>query len=189
MKVKRLIFSAIVIVITSSSLSAQDPLDFNDPAIAVVTEGSEVVSGHAVSLSIVGLEYSYERAMGGNWSLIARAGFPCALTSALIVVQNGASSYNFEWAPRPGIVIEPRYYTNLKQRYDKGKNTLNNCADFIGLQIKAYYAGRADVSAIGIYGFRRGGEHWFREYTGGIAFHTKWGSILPHLNFRIGYSF
>ena len=102
---------------------AQNQLDFNNPAIpevAQIQQGSELVSGHSVSLSLIGLDYSYEHAFGGNWSLVGRAAAP-------------------------------------------------------------------------VYGIRRAGNHWYREYTFGltlntIAFKTPY-PVWPHLGFRIGYTF
>jgi len=180
---RKLFLSLVIIPVFSIALCAQEQLDFNNPAFGAVLTGPQVVSGHAVSLTILGLEYSYEHPLGGNWSLIGRAGFPCTLTNV--------SRSDFSWGPRPGLAIESRYYTNLMRRYEKGKKTLNNSADFVSLQLKPYFADEFHLylSVIAVYGIRRGTEHWFREYTCGIAYHTKYGGLFPHLGFRFGYSF
>lgn len=191
---------------------AQGQLDFNNPTIPEVTEkqnGLEAVSGHAVSLTILGLEYSYELALGGSWSMIFRAGFPCVLSNVLVeqhtesemvttgtvttAQTNSQTNYFYYVFPRPGITVEPRYYTNLQRRYLKGKKTINNSADFVSVQTKVYATSlqRVDLSLIPTYGIRRAGKHWFREYTIGVGFHTMAlhtpTPVLPHLGFRFGY--
>lgn len=207
------IFSAILVTaLFAGGLHAQEQLDFNDPSIPEVSDaqdGSALVSGHAVSFTLLGLEYSYEKALGGNWTLVMRAGFPCALSEVVrsvytetVTVDDGVTrisnsetsrSFNVNYAPCPGITLEPRYYTNLQSRYFKGKKTANNCADFVSMQAKVYYAynggeNAVNLSLIPVYGIRRGGGHWFREYTFGAAFHTFGLTFLPHIGFRLGYT-
>lgn len=203
----RYLTTVLAIAVSAAAAHAQDRLDFNAPVIpeAAQMQDFRVVSGHAFSLSVLGLEYSYEQRLGGNWSLIGRAGLTCSLIGKTVrdeynmqTIDNGNTVttttnhqhiVNYYWGPRPGITVEPRYYTNLERRYLKGKKTVNNSADYVSLQIKAFYgAGFAPVrvSLIPTYGIRRGGNHWFREYTFGVGFHSA-GAILPHLGFRIGY--
>jgi len=191
---------------------AQGQWDFNDPAIpgAASSEAAQVVSSHSVSLSVLGLEYAYERALGGYWSMVFRAGFPCVMTdmsrrteTETIGISNGGyqrststskSTLSFYFGPRPGITVEPRYYLNLQSRYLKGKKTANNAANFVSVQTKVYFpkAGYWNFSIVPAYGIRRGGMHWFREYTFGLAYHHMgvhiW-PVFPHLGFRFGYTF
>ena len=173
----------------------QDLLDFNNPAILEVEEygrPAEVTSGHAVSLSVLGLEYSYEWALKGSWSLILRAGVPSVLVDSSSSYDGTSSSLNFNFGPRPGLSLEPRYYHNLQKRYLAGKNTVNNSANYFSVLTKLYVSagGYLALSAIPTYGIRRGGDHWFREYSLGVAMHTKSVvAVLPHLGFRIGYTF
>jgi hypothetical protein len=187
----------LIAAFASTVVYAQGQLDFDNPAIPGVIgmeNSADVVSGHSVSLTVIGLEYSYEQRLGGYWSLVMRAGFPIAICDITTVTQQSEGNYSFSrtfnFGPRPGIVIEPRYYTNMERRFLKGKKTANNCADFVSLPIKAYSTHLEDIyfSLIPTYGIRRGSNHWFREYTFGVGFHSM-GAILPHLNFRIGYTF
>lgn len=203
---RKLFFSSLIVVLAAMSSYAQEQLDFNRPAIKPVMSDSKVTSGHSISLSLIGIEYCYEQHLGGNWSLIGRAGLPSTLTVASHYIQEGSGKYEFQWNPSPGITVEPRYYTNLQRRYDRGRKTINNSADFVSLQLKSYYrqgginslqssesyyylGGSFQLSAIAAYGLRRGGKHWYREYTCGVAFHTIWGGVLPHFGFKFGYRF
>lgn len=193
---------------------AQNQLDFNNPAIpevAQIQQGSELVSGHSVSLSLIGLDYSYEHAFWGNWSLVGRAAAAVVLTNAIIqessssvTIENGpvtqtttnsSRTTNFLFGIRPEITLEPRYYTNLQRRCLKGKKTVNNSADFVAIKTSVYPASLVypAFTIAPVYGIRRAGNHWYREYTFGltlntIAFKTPY-PVWPHLGFRIGYTF
>lgn len=198
---RKLFVTLFIVYLAGLSLSAQERLDFNKPSIDPVVKDSRVVSGHSIMLSILGLEYSYEQSLGGSWSIIARAGLPCALTEHSVFKQynystytdswSPSTSYNYNWSPSLGVTLEPRYYTSMRRRFDKGRKTINNSSDFVSLRITAYNLAKDDIqlTSIAAYGIRRGGEHWFREYTGGIAFHTIYGGVLPHLGFKFGYRF
>ena len=190
---RKLFVTQIIIILAALSLSAQESFDFN-AATDPVTDEPVVVSGHSVVLSIFGLEYSYEQPLGGYWSIIGRAGLPSALTDCSVSydLSSNNKSYSFNWSPSLGVTVEPRYYTSMRRRFDKGRKTVNNSSDFVSLQLKAYNPAMDDgiqLSATAAYGIRRGGEHWFREYTGGVAFHTIYGGVLPHLGFKFGYRF
>lgn len=202
----------IAFLLCALSLRAQGQFDFNNPSIPVVANasgGDKVVSGHSVSASILGLEYAYEQALGKKWSIVFRAGLPSVVydftkQESTTTVPGGYStkiSYNASFGPRPGVSVEPRYYVNMESRMLKGKNTANNCANFWSVRTVLYYPGpdggsEFGISTIPMFGMRRGHQHWFREYTLGAGFHTmSYGNshgripILPHLNFRIGYTF
>ena len=192
---RKLFISQFIIILAALSLSAQERSDFNSATDPAMKEPA-VVSGHSIQLSIFGLEYSYEQPLGGYWSIIGRAGLPSSLTDCSVTYDsssyNTSQNYSFNWTPSLGVTVEPRYYTSMRRRFDKGRKTVNNSSDFVSLQVKAYDLASYDgiqLSAIAAYGIRRGGEHWFREYTGGVAFHTIYGGVLPHLGFKFGYRF
>jgi len=149
---KRIVLSILVSILAGTWAGAQNQLDFNNPAIPEVVQMQQeagLVSGHSVCFSLLGLDYSYERALGGNWSLVGRAAASVALVNALI--QESSSSVTIENGPVTQTTTAP------------------------------------------VYGIRRAGNHWYREYTFGltlntIAFKTSY-PVLPHLGFRIGYTF
>ena len=129
-----------ITILAALSLSAQERSDFNavtDP----ITKEPAVVSGHSIQLSIFGLEYSYEQRLGGYWSIIGRAGLPSSLTDYSVTYDlssyNTSKNYSFNWSPSLGVTVEPRYYTSMRRRFDKGRKTVNNSSDFVSLQVKA----------------------------------------------------
>lgn len=193
--------------------SAQGQLDFNNPSIPIrkISDPTEIQSGHSFSATIFGLEYAHERALRNDWSIVFRIGAPSVLrdinsktvTETTTVsgggyetsTSNSTRTINCQYGPRPAITIEPRYYHNMDRRYLRGKKTANNCANFIAVQNRVSMVDFSpvgfNISIIPEYGIRRGGDHWFREYTFGIGFHTMGLYImpfLPHIGFRIGYT-
>ena len=211
---KRIVLSILVSILAGTWAGAQNQLDFNNPAIPEVVQMQQeagLVSGHSVCFSLLGLDYSYERALGGNWSLVGRAAASVALVNALIqessssvTIENGpvtqtttnsSRTTTFYFGIRPEITLEPRYYTNLQRRWLKGKKNVNNSADFVSIKTSVYPANLHyfAFTIAPVYGIRRAGNHWYREYTFGltlntIAFKTSY-PVLPHLGFRIGYTF
>lgn len=188
-------FSAIIAALMSIAniVMAQEQYDFNNPSIsgvAGISNSATPTSGHSVSLTIVGLEYSYEAALKGNWTVIIRGGFPCVITGKMVSEEHNSYgsniSVNYIFGPKLGITLEPRFYTSLGRRQMMGRNTENNSSDF--LSVKARIA-NGELDVIPAYGIRRGGSHWFREYTFGYGYHTLFNGFLPHFNIRIGYSF
>ncbi len=152
-------------------------------------------SNHSVSANILGLEYSYEQSLGGSWTIIGRVGAEPIVTSSVLT----KNKVEVTTKAKPAITIEPRFYTSLQRRDRLGKNTTNNRANFIMLQLTGAHMLRDvdpfECKAILAYGLRRGGEHWFVEPTFGAGYHSsagnnmRGGDILPHVQFRFGYSF
>ena len=186
-------------MIFTLTASAQELFDFGNPSIPEVADAmcDHPTSGHSISASIIGLEYSYECPVGGY-----SGGLPSCISgyerqtnttttndgSTTITQYNYSAQYYFN--PRPGITVEPRLYTSMERRSLRGRNVRNNSSDFISVKTRIYTLDFDNVycSVIPAYGIRRGGEHWFREYTFGLGWHSM-GGMLPHLNFRLGYTF
>lgn len=185
MKKLTIIFAIILCTIT---LNAQ-----NQNVSIVPEEGDicSVVSGHSVSASLISLEYAYEYAFSNKATVVFRAGFPYVMTDYYYEYdEDYGTNTQFEFEPSLGITIEPRYYTNMERRAINGKFTGNNCANFWSVRGIVYPAGRHTyVTAIPMYGIRRGSDHWFREWTFGVGYHGMYRGFLPHVNFRLGYTF
>lgn len=187
-------------MIFTLTASAQELFDFGNPSIPEVADAmcDHPTSGHGISASIIGLEYSYECPVGGYWTVIFSGGLPSCISgyerqtnttttndgSTTITQYNYSAQYYFN--PRPGITL----YTSMERRSLRGRNVRNNSSDFISVKTRIYTLDFDNVycSVIPAYGIRRGGEHWFREYTFGLGWHSM-GGMLPHLNFRLGYTF
>lgn len=198
----------IAFILCTINLSAQGQFDFSDPTIPFITNvknQGKATSGHAISASIIGLEYSYEQALFGEWSIIARAGFTTTLTSYSKTIETIVKPWETSqtthvdvlYFPCPALTIEPRYYFNKMERAMLGKTTENNCANFWSLRTVLYTTDwkNPNLSVIPMFGMRRGNRHWFREYTFGAACYSlaysygEYVKVLPHINFRIGYTF
>lgn len=195
---KKMISAVVAAVVFVANIAmAQEQYDFNNPSISGVAGTSysaAPTSGHSISLTIIGLEYSYEAPVGGNWTVIFRGGFPCVITGREVTEQSISDgqntstnlSFNYTFGPQPGITLEPRLYTSLGRRQMMGRNTGNNSSDFLSVKARLSTVG---FDVIPVYGIRRGGSHWFREYTFGYGYHGLFNGFLAHFNFRIGYSF
>jgi len=204
---KKTLLWLLVTLASTAPLLAQEQLDFNlssIPEVKSLQQEKEVSSGHSISISLIGLEYNYECALGNDWSLLMRAG----LSTAPVRCGSGVESNNFyatltfstDYFPSLAVTLEPRYYYNMQKRVLANKKTINNSANFFSLQTKVYNAttwdetARIELSLIPTFGIRRAGKHWYQEYTFGLGLHTRAVGYLPipillHLGIRIGYEF
>ena len=68
-KIMALFAASMIITLTAS---AQELFDFGNPSIPEVADAmcDHPTSGHSISASIIGLEYSYECPVGGYWTVI-----------------------------------------------------------------------------------------------------------------------
>lgn len=147
------------------------------------------VSGHAITLSTIGADYSYEQRLGGDWSIIGRVG----LATTGFSITSGTDSFDAGFEIGYGIAVEPRYYTSLGRRAAAGRSTFNNSSDFIAIRAQAFsYGDGAVLSLIPMYGIRRStGRHWFHEFSFGAklnAVESGFG-ILPYAQYRLGFTF
>lgn len=178
MKTKALILTIAVLFSAVRAASAQE-------------SGAQaaVVSSHAITLSTIGVDYSYEQRLGGSWSLIGRAG----LAATGFNVTSGTSSFEAGFEMGCGIAVEPRYYTSLDRRAAAGKSTYGNSSDFIAVRAQAVsYGDGAILSLIPMYGIRRsGGKHWFHEFSFGARLNAVEGGfgIMPYAHYRLGFTF
>jgi hypothetical protein len=206
---KRLLALVVLLAAVAATALAQEQFDFDNPSIPAVTEAlrsSAPSGGHSFSLSILGLEYNYELPIGGKWTIVFSAGAPSVVTgwqqitrTESTTIDSGTistthsktnSQTTYYFGPRPDVTIEPRLYTSLERRMLKGRSTINNSSDFVSFKTRFYTTSFNDmqISIVPAYGIRRGGEHWYREYTFGLGLHTACLGILPHLGFKIGYT-
>ena len=207
---KKFLASVVVLVAGATTALSQEQFDFDNPSIPAVTEAllqaSAPSGGHSLALSIIGFEYSYELPIGGQWTIVFSAGAPFVVTGRLVETRSESTTIEYGgyyethshseshttyyFGPRPGVTIEPRVYTSLMRRTLKGRKTINNSSDFVSFKTRFYTANFNDIqiSIVPAYGIRRGGEHWFREYTFGVGLHTACLGLLPHIGFKIGYT-
>lgn len=155
--------------------------------LMALSSNAQVSSNHSLSMTLLGLEYSYEHALAAHWSLIGRAGV-ASYGSSISMYPN---LFQTSWTIAPDIVVEPRYYTSMDRRERLGRDTHNNASDFVSLRIAGYAAGfeSFSVSLTPMYGIRRSEtKHWFHEFTFGPQWTIGQG-IVPYVSYRLGYIF
>ncbi len=192
-------FIVTVIALIGLTLHAQDTLTQDTLAQAKLpvlpntgTEDVDAVSTHSFTIQILGLDYSYEQRLGGDFSMIFRAGI---LPGEIDIYSSPDLGQDLYANMVLGIAIEPRYYTNFDRRTRLGKSTFKNSADFVSIRLSGgLYDGymRDFVASITpMYGIRRvWGKHWFGEFTTGINFHyTHELNLGLHLQYRLGFVF
>ena len=147
------------------------------------------VSGQSVSADVLGIEYSYEQALGGGWTLTGRVGLPPMVTSA-VRSDHGLSVVT---EASPAISLESRYYTSLARRVRKGRSIFSNSSDFLMLRFVGSCMLRKtdpyEAKIIAAYGIRRAWNRVFIEPSFGLGYHTQVDMVLPHIQFRVGIPF
>lgn len=152
-------------------------------------EPAVAVSNHSISVDIPGLEYGYEQALGGSWTIIGRVGFAPMVTEA----SYNKKGFHVLTEAKPAVSLESRYYTTLGRRARHGRSTENNSSNFLMLRYSAanVFSNTAPYQAkiIFAYGIRRSGRHFFVEPTAGIGYQGYPDIVLPHTQVRLGFVF
>lgn len=143
--------------------------------------------------TFLGLSYSYEQAIAQkstiNYELMLAGGFG-----------SGYMNGNY-WLIAPIMRVEPRYYYNLINRYDKGRKTMNNSANYLsfsadyqlGTSIGSNASSVSTFSLIPKWGTKRTvGTHFIFEFAAGVGVRKSenynW-KATPGLDLKLGYSF
>ena len=143
--------------------------------------------------TFLGLSYSYEQSISQkstiNYEFMLAGRFG-----------SGYPNGNY-WLIVPVMRVEPRYYYNLITRYDKGRKTMNNSANYLAIsadyQLGTSIGSRASsVSTLNVipkWGMKRTiGQHFIFEFAAGIGAqkseYTNW-KAEPGLDLKFGYSF
>lgn len=172
---KTLFISAFLILAASFASSAQ-------------MRYSNVQSNSSISAQILGLEYGYEWAIGGNWSLIGRAG----ISPSGMELYSYSDSFEAYFAAAAAVTVEPRYYTSMNRRLALGRDTYLNSADFVSLPAQMIFDEEGGALVLTpMYGIRRAtGYHWIHEVTFGTRLYCgEYCTLMPHLQYRIGFVF
>ncbi len=182
------------LALSGLALSAQEAGDAAPAAVPVEdsvvlpgTEGADAVSLHSFSLQFAGLDYSYEQRLGGDFSMVFRAGF---IPDEISIYSNTSGGQSLSFTSGLGVTVEPRYYTNFDRRNRLGKTTFKNSADFVALKITGGYSDVPIINLTPMYGIRRvWGEHWFGEFTTGVNVNLVSSTFGLHIQYRIGFVF
>ena len=108
--------------------------------------GNSYAQEASVEKSIFGIQTGFlgiwahnETKLANSIALRSELGFDAAIFAG--------SSDATDFALFPTITIEPRYYYSLKKRFEKGKNTTNNSANFITMRI-SYQSDAFSISSV-----------------------------------------
>lgn len=167
----KVIFSLLVVVLLSiCSVKAQ-----------------QIESLHSLKVGIPSLTYSYEHALGKQFSINMEAGADWGLWG------NSSHTYiNFS----PVLKIEPRLYYSVKRRVEIDRFT-NNSASFFCVTTSFHSAifqehRSSYFSVIPKWGFRRAmGKHFIFETQlgAGVYFNRNSSQFGPGLDIKFGYVF
>lgn len=148
----------------------------------------QVESLHSVKFGLWDLSYSYEHALGKQFSINMEAGVNWGWQS---------DYHSTEILARPVFQVEPRIYYNVKKRYDRGK-FINNSASFFSLN-SGFTSGTFGPDhkshaffIVPKWGFRRAmGKHFIFEAQigGGLWFGPNSHRFNPELELKFGYVF
>lgn len=145
----------------------------------------QVESLHSVKFGISSATYSYEQALGKQFTINMEAG-------ATLGFQSSPNSFKF--LANPIFQVEPRIYYNVKKRFDRGK-FLNNSASFFSLNSGFTFATDYRSHSFFVvpkWGFRRAmGNHFIFEAKigGGFWFGPNSSQFNPELDLKFGYVF
>lgn len=145
----------------------------------------QVESLHSVKFGIPSVTYSYEQALGKQFTINMEAGATWGFQS---------SPNSFKFLADPIFQVEPRIYYNVKKRFDRGK-FLNNSASFFSLNSGFTFATDYRSHSFFIvpkWGFRRAmGKHFIFEAQigGGLWFGPNSHRFNPDIELKFGYVF
>lgn len=148
---------------------------------------------HSFKATFIGLSYSYEKRLSQE------------ATVDLELLAGGALGSNILsgsfWMIAPSVRIEPRYYYNYLKRLERGRNVLNNSANYLALAAEYMFgvslgdnpAAERTLSVVPKWGSRRAlGDHFFYEHATGLGFYTsetKNFKLFLGADLKIGYAF
>ncbi len=171
-------------------------------ALSFVKAQEKVVDLFSVNVPVIGVGVEYEKALGGNTSLVADAQYLAGFTYQYSDYYG--SEFNF--ALFANFSLEARYYYNFNRRLKNGKNTLNNSANYFALKgqyTPDFLTVSSDdydvLSQAGFtlnYGLKRNfNDRFFYEFYAGLGvsiykeegYTSKTTDGLIDLGFKFGY--
>ena len=153
-----------------------------------------------IQVGLFGLDLYNETQLSEKTSLRAEASLFAAIWGGDMYAKTGFSFY-------PALTLQPKYYYNISKRAENGKNTKNNSANYVGLQVRyipnwfviSNTKGLSlsnQISFIPTYGFRRNfSENFNYEFKAGLGYGTTLGNdfnssgVVLDLSIKVGYDF
>ncbi|AZB32172.1 MULTISPECIES: hypothetical protein [Chryseobacterium] len=151
-------------------------------------------------IGLFGLDFYNETKIANRTTLRLEASLFPAIWGGDLYGKTGFAFY-------PSFTLQPKYYYNISKRAENGRNTKNNSANYVGLQIRYipdwFVISNANnvslsnqVNVIPTYGFRRNFANNFNyEFRAGLGIGTAFTTnnnvteAVFDLSFKIGYDF
>jgi hypothetical protein len=158
----------------------------------IIAQNARTHKSHSIKGPILGLSYSYEHPVS-----------PQSVINFELMATGGWSTFMNEtaWIIGPSFRVEPRYYYNLKRRFQNDKKTKNNSANYLAFSVD-YAPGigfgkDAEIDQYFMfapkYGLKRTiGRHFIFELAAGIGggiIEDEGISALIVFDLKLGYAF
>lgn len=158
-----------------------------------------------IQTGFLGIWAHHEAKLSTRWALRTELGFDYSYLRGWMWNEGGIN-YKSGYALAPVLIVEPRYYYNLKKRVSKQRNINNNSGNFITLTARyrpdwfvisnmEHIEVVPNISFIPKWGIRRQlGNHFNYETGIGVGYRyylnpSSSGEIAIDLHARIGYVF
>ncbi|QTV06350.1 DUF3575 domain-containing protein [Faecalibacter bovis] len=126
----------------------------------------------SIHINVIGIGASYEKALADNFTVLGNINY------STINFRGTNDSLDMDLTIKLG--LEGRYYYNFDRRLSKGKSTLNNSGNYVGLKIDYYTdwlstyegIGKDDdfVKLVANYGIKRNfGKQFYYEFNTGLG--------------------
>ena len=153
-----------------------------------------------VQLGIFGLDLYNETKLANKTTLRAEASLFPAIWGGGLYAETGFAFY-------PALTVQPKYYYNIEQRAEKGKNIKNNAGNYFGLQVRYIpnwfvisntknLSLSNQINFIPTYGLRRNfAENFNYEVKAGFGYGRTFGNnfnesgAVLDLSIKVGYDF
>ena len=173
--------------------------DFRQPQASVEK------SVFGIQTGFLGIWAHHEAKLSNRWALRTELGFDYSYLRGWMWTEGGIN-YKSGYSLAPVLIVEPRYYYNLKKRVSKQRNINNNSGNFITLTVRyrpdwfvisnmEHIEVVPTISFIPKWGIRRQlGNHFNYETGIGVGYRYYLNSsssreIAIDLHVRIGYVF
>ena len=151
-------------------------------------------------IGLFGIDFYNETRLADKFALRAEASLFPAIWGGDLYGKTGFAFY-------PALTLQPKYYYNIARRAEKGKNTKNNGANYLGLQVRYIpnwfvISNTENVSLsnqinfIPTFGIRRNfSENFNYEFKAGLGYGTTFGEKFNNsgavldLSIKVGYDF
>lgn len=160
-------------------------------------KASDVLSA---KVGLIGAWLSYEKAVSPSITLVGEVGYEGGFSYSYSSTFGSDLKYAFSTV----FSLEGRYYYNFNKRIEKGKNTMNNAANFFGLEMSYApdlgtiknsdnYEFLKSFTIAPKYGFRRNLSEKFNfEFAAGPGY--QWGEngndgVVLSVDARFGFIF